>query len=151
MSFWGRFENWLGTLPNHTIRNPSEAGGLVDYMTRYRIVRFLGFKLCVHHMWRSDGDRELHSHPWPFISIPLKTGYYEHRLSGVYRRRPGQFLFLGRSKLHRVELPAGKTSWSLVLMFPRLNHSWMFLVGRRLCPWITFLTERGIPLGQLDS
>lgn len=151
MSLFSLFERYLTRhCHQHTIQNLSADGVPVDYMTRYRLASFAGFKLVIHHMHRSDGDRELHSHPWSvFVSIPLKTGYYEHRLSGVYRRRPGQILILGRSKLHRVELPKGKTSWSLVLMFPRRNHSWMFLCGKQLTPWITFLRSKGIPLGPI--
>jgi hypothetical protein len=38
--------------------------------------RFGGVKL--HHILRSDDDRDLHDHPWSFLSIVLKGGYWEH-------------------------------------------------------------------------
>ena len=141
---------WLESLSHYTIMNPGEDGQLVGYLTRYHLLRLFGFKLCLHHALRSDGDRELHGHPWFWAGIIVVGGYWEHRLSGVYRRRPGQLLLVGRAKLHRLELPAGKTSWSLILMFPRLNHSWCFLQAGKLIPWVNFLRQKGIPLGKLD-
>lgn len=50
----------------------------VPYMVRRAInTRFGGVKL--HHILRSDDDRDLHDHPWSFLSIVLKGGYFEHR------------------------------------------------------------------------
>src|SRR5208282_805597 len=31
----------------------------------------------LHHILRSDEDRHLHDHPWPYVTIILKGGYWE--------------------------------------------------------------------------
>jgi hypothetical protein len=33
----------------------------------------------IHHIIRSDDDRACHCHPWPYVSIILKGGYWEIR------------------------------------------------------------------------
>lgn len=63
-----------------------------DYMRRYWFFnpygsssgenkkrwRFLP-SIRVHHILRSDDDRAYHDHPWPFVTVILKGGYYELR------------------------------------------------------------------------
>jgi hypothetical protein len=63
----------LGFAKKQIIRNDDG----VPYMIRRAInTRFGGVKL--HHILRSDDDRDLHDHPWSFLSIVLKGGYWEH-------------------------------------------------------------------------
>jgi hypothetical protein len=48
------------------------------YLIRWAInTPFGGVKL--HHILRSDEDRDCHDHPWSFLSIVLRGGYWEHR------------------------------------------------------------------------
>jgi hypothetical protein len=139
----------LRTFRHYSIGLKDGEDVIFAYLTRYHLFKAFGFQLLIHNIHRSDSDRELHTHPWGWIGLILKGGYWEHRLSGVYRRRPGQPLILGRSKLHRVELPAGQDSWSLVFAFPRGEHSWCFLMGKKLIPWVTFTRMKGLPIGNL--
>jgi hypothetical protein len=47
------------------------------YLIRWAInTPLLGIKL--HHILRSDEDRDLHDHPWSFLSVILWGGYWEH-------------------------------------------------------------------------
>lgn len=50
------------------------------YLTRWHLIR-VGerFALMLHKFHRSDEDRELHDHPWSFITLILTKGYWEHR------------------------------------------------------------------------
>ncbi len=133
-----------------TIWGLDPQGKLAKYLTRYHLVRFLGFQIFVHNIHLSDSDRDLHTHPHTglFILI-LSGGYWEHRLSGTYRRRPGQIAILGRSKCHLVELSKGRESWSLVLTTPKWAHSWFFLVGKKLIPWISYYRLHKYPIDHI--
>lgn len=47
------------------------------YLTRWRIIQTPWFALYLHHIHRPDHERDLHDHPWNFISIILWGGYAE--------------------------------------------------------------------------
>ena len=47
------------------------------YLTRWVLFNRFGFKIFLHHIHRSDWDRHLHDHPWPFVSFLLKGSYSE--------------------------------------------------------------------------
>jgi hypothetical protein len=64
----------LGFLKKQTIRN--DAGEA--YLVRRAINTPLG-GIKLHHILRSDEDRDCHDHPWSFLSIILAGGYFEHR------------------------------------------------------------------------
>jgi hypothetical protein len=56
-------------------------------MTRWRILTTPWFAIKLHHFHRSDEDRELHDHPWLFVSLILRGGYNEVRPSKWMRER----------------------------------------------------------------
>lgn len=96
------------------------------YLVRWTIFgcRFFSFKL--HHIMQSD-DACIHDHPWFFISLILKGGYWEHgdwgsnytprREWGLFKKwyGPGSLLFRKAKWRHRLELPPGKTCWTFVI------------------------------------
>lgn len=47
------------------------------YLTRWYLLRTPLFSIMLHKFSRSDEDRALHDHPWPFLVIPLRSGYTE--------------------------------------------------------------------------
>jgi len=49
----------------------------VPYLHRWYLVRTKPFAIFIHKFVRSDWDRDLHDHPWPFIVIPIWRGYVE--------------------------------------------------------------------------
>ena len=163
----------------------NEAGD--PYLVRWSLDagRFGSVKL--HHILRSDDDRDLHDHPWSFVSVILRGGYWEHRSGlkegwvtdrtevgcaycdrGCYRYvddagpfhaesrfnfsppytrllctarslttartwyGPGSVLRRPAPSPHRLELPEGKTAWSLVLAAPK-TRAWGFYT---LCGWV---------------
>ena len=112
-------------------------------MIRYILFRCAGFGIFVHHFLRSDYDRALHDHPWPFVAVVLKGGYWEQHdqtLSGantyVYHR-PGSVLVRPAEWRHRVLLTGGRTSWSLVFV-GRRSRVWDFFTPKGWCPWNRF-------------
>ncbi len=103
----------------------------------------------IHKFFRSDYDRALHDHPWAFITIILKGGYYEvhdqtrdgsqetlwHGVGSVLVR-PAQWR-------HRVVLPEYlgedgqmhyRPSWSFVIVFRR-EQNWGFFLPTGWCWW----------------
>jgi len=48
------------------------------YLVRYTIISTRWFRLFVHKILRSDDDRDLHDHPWPFWTLILWGRYTEH-------------------------------------------------------------------------
>ena len=116
------------------------------YMRRWRIVDLPWFGVRVHHIVRSDADRELHDHPFTFASLILTGGYYEHSLDG--RRTwygPGSVVIRSADNLHRLELVGGidheRAAWTLVFRGPR-RREWGFLTDRGWQNWQAFTDER---------
>lgn len=48
------------------------------WMVRWSLLECFGWSLKLHHILRSDEDRDLHDHPWSFLSLILRGGYWEH-------------------------------------------------------------------------
>jgi hypothetical protein len=105
------------------------------YLTRYFIINNDTFAIYLHHFHKSDEGTELHDHPRSFFSLILWGGYWEHRFfletdSGILTYKkwigPGRFIFRQAETLHRVELPKGKSCWTLVFLLPRYKR-WGFL------------------------
>lgn len=107
------------------------------YLVRWTLFGCRFFSIKIHHILQSD-DACVHDHPWFFISLILKGGYFEEApvgesiVSGYeYLREELMFkhMYLGTEKKwyklwsilhrpahyrHRLELPPGKTCWTLV-------------------------------------
>lgn len=124
------------------------------YLTRWTLwgSRFEGTGPAVflHRFHRSDDDDALHDHPWPFTSVILWGGYYEHTAdrAGRVRRRwygPGRVLARSAAHRHRVELPAGRDCWTLVFRGPKAKSWSFFCVGAagvltgKAVPWRSFI------------
>lgn len=105
------------------------------------------FMVYLHRFGRSDEDRQLHDHPFSFVSLILKHGYHEVRPIAPLRERlavgdksfdlddpqvqerayyaPGSMLFRPSWYAHRVELEKTLPSWSLVVRTRKAND-WGF-------------------------
>lgn len=147
-----------------------------EYMERWLLMTPWG-TLRLHHILRSDDDRELHDHPWDFVSLLLSAGYEEQvpARPGSPRLTPdrrwevrtflkGETVRHRAEDLHRLEVPT--PAWTLVLTGPT-RRSWGFLTeygwmhykdwhrwiqeGRRTCgPTIgpVFADGSDVPLEQ---
>jgi hypothetical protein len=110
------------------------------YMRRWRLgpKRWPGLRL--HHIVRGDSDRELHDHPFSFVSIILRGGYIEHTLDGrSVRYGPGSVVFRSAEALHRLEL--GKPAWTFVLRGP-IRRDWGFLADEGWITWQEHVERR---------
>jgi len=88
-----------------TIKGCNARGdGESDYLTRFSLVRCRLFQVALHTFHRSDADH-LHDHPWPFVSIVLRGGYWEITPTSRRFYKPGSILFRPANWLHRVSLP----------------------------------------------
>jgi len=108
------------------------------YMERYWLIPYnrLGPAARIHHILRSDNDRAFHDHPWPYVTIILRGGYWEvtpqYDSSGVYIREdrqwygPGSVLMRRAKSWHRLELPEGQPAWTLFIT-GRRQQTWGFL------------------------
>ncbi len=102
----------------------------------------------VHHILRSDDARAFHDHPWAYLTIILKGGYWEVRpefsetgqICAESRtwHGPGSILRRPANSWHRLELPAGQTAWTLFITSKKTN-GWGFLVGGRKVPYREYL------------
>lgn len=89
----------------------------------YRRTSWLGFNIYLHHIWRSDIERDLHDHPWSFISLIL-TGRYEEVTPADCRVfSAGSILLRPAEWQHRLVL--SRPMWTLVFSFKK-RRSWGF-------------------------
>lgn len=104
-----------------------------DYMHRWLVLTPLG-GVRLHHILRSDAGRDLHDHPWDFVSLLLHGQYTEIREAGsagqVYGA--GSILFRKAETCHRLVLDA--PVWTLVLCGP-LRREWGFRTGTGWVNW----------------
>ena len=137
-------------------RNPDFIiGGRTDpYLYRWWVIpRNRLFNAYLHLFLRSDDDRALHDHPWANVSILLRGGYVEHRISagGIHtrtHRKAGDWTIRPSGKIaHRIELTDGPC-WTLFLTGP-LYRKWGFH-----CPdqgWIYWKRFVGDDIGEIGK
>lgn len=94
--------------------------------------------IFVHRMDGPDPDKDLHDHPWQFVSLILWGGYVERRADTRrldYRldysrqtvRRPGSVRSLRLDEAHTIKRLNRGSSWSLVIHGPNVRP-WGFYV-----------------------
>ena len=114
----------------------------VPYLVRYRLIQTNGWCVYLHHILRSDGDRELHDHPFDFITILLWGGYFEFQPDNMswlstcsfqqVSTRRGIFSVIRHKAKdpHRLELINDRPAWSLFIRGPR-QRDWGFYINNR--------------------
>jgi hypothetical protein len=99
------------------------------YLTRYYLFlkdrKWFPFNIFLHNFHRSDPD-DLHDHPWPFVTIILRGGYWEHTPKGKFWRGAGTVNWAGSKSLHRVELVPDIDTWTLFIPGPTVRE-WGFI------------------------
>ena len=109
---------------------------LVRYYLLLRERRWFPFNIFIHKFLKSDPS-ELHDHPWPFISVILKGGYFEwtYEYDDEGNELPpkrewitaGRIRFARANKFHRIELMEGVDAWTLFIPGPQIKP-WGFKV-----------------------
>lgn len=114
-----------------------------QYMHRYYLFlkdrKWFPFNVTLHKIVRSD-DPVFHDHPWPYMTIILSGGYWEHtpifhhedtnRIVGenVQWRGLGSIVLRGSNELHWLECdPSVGPATTLFFMGPQVRD-WGFVV-----------------------
>lgn len=112
-------------MKTRTLYRNNELGERIPYLIRTTLFKCKLFSIKIHKVLISDtGD--LHDHPWNYMSIILKGGYYEHTKSGKQWYKPGSILFRKGDVPHKLEIPDGKTCMSLIFT-TRKWRDWGFI------------------------
>ena len=118
------------------------------YLERYYIFlkdrSWFPFNVFVHKFLKSDPD-DLHDHPWPYMTIILRGGYWEYtRHSATPQwKGAGQVRFGHSTDYHRIELEPGIDCWTMFFPGPQLRE-WGFLKGNRWVQHEEYFKERQI-------
>lgn len=86
-----------------------------------KILQKFDIAVRVHHILTSDKGDTPHDHPWPFVSVILKGGYYEKRydqngvMTSLEWHGPGSILYRKPTDFHMLWLPEGETAWTLFI------------------------------------
>lgn len=86
-----------------------------------KLLQLCGIAVRVHEILRSDIGRDPHDHPFNFVTIILKGGYYEHLyndegfLVSTTWHGPGSILYRPASTWHKLTLPKGETATTLFI------------------------------------
>jgi hypothetical protein len=139
---WGRYRIIMDRVDNQ------------PYLERYYVFlknreRF-PFNVFVHKFLKSDTE-DVHDHPWPFLTIILKGGYWEWRPQFDATGRkvgeiarwcgPGSIRWTSARQYHRVELDPDVTCWTLFM--PGIKQrDWGFLVKNKWIQWEEYLAAR---------
>lgn len=119
------------------------------YLRRRNLLRipFLRWKLMLHHIIRPDYARELHDHPWWFLTFILWGGYSEITGDGEHRCRVWRFYFRRARFSHAITKLHRKSAWTLVLRGRRVRD-WGFHTKCGWQQWKTYCdkTYNGLPI-----
>jgi hypothetical protein len=122
-----------------------------DYLHRYYLLfrdrKWFPFNVTLHRVVKSD-DPVFHDHPWPFMTIILKGGYYEWQpqfnslgqKTGEFAtwRGAGSVIFHKSTDYHYLEIDSDNPPTTLFFMGPQCRD-WGFLVEntqQRRLQWV---------------
>lgn len=114
------------------------------YLTRFRILQTPWFGIYLHRIHTHDTDRDLHDHPWTFLSIVLLGGYVEERETFSWpdrdwkARKPLSFALRRATDPHRIVKLTRKPTWTLLFVGPR-RRDWGFHTATGWVDWRTYL------------
>lgn len=122
--------------------------GQTTYMKRLCILTTPWFSIKLHRIFRKDGQRDLHDHPWNFLSIILRGFYREDTVDGIKERR--WLNFKRAEDRHSIRYVSRSPVWTLVVT-GRRRRRWGFWVKYRE-PWpLGLWRERWIDFEEYDK
>jgi hypothetical protein len=125
----------------HEILTHAERG---PYLEKWRLsTEEDGSARLLHHILRSDGDEELHDHPWDNRTLMVDGGYWEITETGRRWVAPGEVVIRKAGEFHRIELEPGIQPITIFWHGPKINE-WGFLGpdGKKI-PAKEFLANSG--------
>ena len=154
MSFFHNVMNKLGRYRLIPDRQTGE-----DYLHRYYLFlkdrKWFPFNVTLHKIVRSD-DPIMHDHPWSFMTIVLKGGYWEH--TPVFNeagkpfaefsvwRGPGSIIRRKAGEYHWLELDESVGPATTLFFMGKQQREWGFLVQtkkgfHRWIKWTDYLSD----------
>lgn len=126
----------------------TDGTGLVSWRRPFtRLLQHCGIAARVHEILRSDEGRHPHNHPWPYLTVILKGGYFEHTYRddgteiGVKWHGPGSILWRPANSWHRLVVPAGTMATTLFITGKKAQ-TWGFNVDGQTVPYFQYLNEK---------
>ena len=154
MSFLHNLMNKLGRYRLIPDRSTGE-----DYLHRYYIFlkdrKYFPFNVTLHKIVRSD-DPIMHDHPWGYMTVVLKGGYWEHtpvfnddgKILTEFQtwRGPGSIIKRKAGEYHWLELDESVGPATTLFFMGRQKREWGFLVQtkkglHRWIKWSDYLTD----------
>lgn len=130
-----------------------------DYLHRYYIFlkdrKYSPFNVTLHKIVRSD-DAIMHDHPWGYMTIVLKGGYWEHtpifnsegKMFAEFQtwRGPGSIIRRKAGEYHWLELDETVGPATTLFFMGRQQREWGFLVQtkkglHRWIKWTDYLSD----------
>jgi hypothetical protein len=107
------------------------------YLRRFHILKSPDRGIKLHRIILSDLDRDMHDHPWNFVSIMLHGSYVEHTPQGSRRYIAPTVIRHKAEDLHKLTLDCGEV-WTLVFT-GRKRRTWGFQTPDGWVPWRNYL------------
>jgi hypothetical protein len=136
------------------------------YLVRWTLLSTPWFSIKIHHILKADGGRDLHDHPWWFLSFVLRGRYVEkvpapekNARDMVEHReiRRFRFNFKRAEGLHSIVDVSPGGAWTLVLTGPRIREwgfrVWDYWDGTWYCDWLKWdewIAEQRMKDGEMD-
>lgn len=119
------------------------------YLRRWYIFRCPWFGVMLHKILREDVDRDMHDHPWAFVSFVLRGGYSQERADDYfgedkYNEKVEWFNRIPHNSFHRISWLYRVPTWTLVFTGPK-RSSWGFLVDGEWVPYRDYIASGGRP------
>jgi len=130
-----------------------------DYLHRYYIFlkdrKYFPFNVTLHKIVRSD-DPIMHDHPWGYMTVVLKGGYWEHtpvfnddgKILTEFQtwRGPGSIIKRKAGEYHWLELDESVGPATTLFFMGKQQRDWGFLVQtkkglHRWIKWTDYLTD----------
>ena len=107
------------------------------YLDRVYVLQTPWFGIMFHRIYRADRQRELHDHPWNFLSLLLRGSYVEDTPDGLKTRR--WFNVKRAEDRHSIREVSRSPVWTLVFT-GRKRRTWGFWVdgGTRWVKWTEY-------------
>lgn len=106
-----------------------------------KLMQRKGVAARVHEILRSDEAGVMHDHPWSYLTIILRGGYYEHTPDGVKWYGRGSVLWRPHGVRHRLELKDDQPATTLFITGTRQSH-WGFHTKSGFVPSRQFKGKR---------
>lgn len=107
------------------------------YLDRVYVVQTPWFGIMFHRIFRPDRQRDLHDHPWNFLSFVLRGHYVEDTIDGPMHRH--WWNYKRAEDRHSITWVSRSPVWTLVFT-GRKRRTWGFWVdgGQRWVRWTDY-------------